>query len=90
MLASWAVAGLGIGYLPVQYHECDIRAGRLRMIDVQPRLPSIEYVAVLDRRHTQPLTQTVADLAATVSNFERKAVARRTPALPPPKTRKRQ
>lgn len=89
VLASWAVAGLGIGYLPVRYHERDIRAGRLRTIDVQPRLPSIEYVAVLDRRHMQPLTQTVADLAATVSNFERRTAAQPAPTLSAPKTKTR-
>lgn len=83
VLASWAVAGLGIGYLPLEYHARDIRAGRLRVIDVQPRLAVIEYVAVLDRRHPQPLAQTVADLAASVSTFERLTAApseRKSPA----------
>lgn len=89
VLASWTVAGLGIGYLPVQYHERDIRAGRLRMIDVQPHLSELEYVAALDRRHTQPLTQAVADLAASVSNFESESAVQRAPASPPSKKKGR-
>lgn len=89
VLASWAIAGLGIGYLPLGYHDRDIRAGRLRVINVQPRLPVIEYVAVLDRRHPQPLVQTVADLAVNVSTFERRTPPGRLPESPASRPRSR-
>ena len=72
VLASWTISGLGIGYLPVEHFGRDIRAGRLRMVDVTPKLPDLEYVAALDRRHPQPLAQSVAELAVTVSTFERR------------------
>jgi len=42
------------------------------MVDVTPKLPDLEYVAALDRRHPQPLAQSVAELAVTVSTFERR------------------
>lgn len=85
VLASWTISGLGIGYLPVEHFGRDIRAGRLRMVDVTPKLPDLEYVAALDRRHPQPLAQSVAELAVTVSTFERRTQlpetqSRRTPA----------
>jgi DNA-binding transcriptional LysR family regulator len=72
VLASWTIAGLGISYLPVGHFDRQLGRGRLRTIDVTPRLPDLEYVAVLDRRHPQPLTLAVAELAARVSSFERK------------------
>ena len=72
VLASWTISGLGIGYLPVEHFGRDIRAGRLRLVDVTPKLPDLEYVAALDRRHPQPLAQSVAELAVTVSTFERR------------------
>ena len=72
VLASWTISGLGIGYLPVEHFGRDIRAGRLRIVDVTPNLPDLEYVAALDRRHPQPLAQSVAELAVTVSTFERR------------------
>jgi DNA-binding transcriptional LysR family regulator len=72
VLASWTISGLGIGYLPIEHFGRDIRAGRLRMVDVTPKLPDLEYVAALDRRHPQPLAQSVAELAVNVSTFERR------------------
>ena len=72
VLASWTISGLGIGYLPIEHFGRDIRAGRLRVVDVTPKLPDLEYVAALDRRHPQPLAQSVAELAVTVSTFERR------------------
>lgn len=84
VLASWTIAGLGIGYLPVAHFGRDIRAGRLRIVDVTPRLPDIEYVAALDLRHPQPLTQSVAELAVAVSDFERRTPGPAVPAKPAP------
>lgn len=72
VLASWTISGLGIGYLPVEHFGRDIRAGRLRVVDVTPKLPDLEYVAALDRRHPQPLALSVAELAVAVSTFERR------------------
>ena len=71
VLASWTKSGLGISYLPVDYHAREIRAGLLTVLDVAPRMPELEYVAVLDRRHLEPLAMAVADVAAKVSNFAR-------------------
>lgn len=79
VLASWTISGLGIGYLPVEHFGRDIRAGRLRMVDVTPKLADLEYVAALDRRHPQPLAQSVAELAVTVSTFERRTQLPETP-----------
>lgn len=80
VLASWTIAGLGIGYLPLKYHARHLRTGSLRVIDVEPRLPDLEYVAILDLRHPQPLTVSVAELAAGVSSFERRAALPKQPA----------
>ncbi|MCL4744154.1 MAG: LysR family transcriptional regulator [Burkholderiaceae bacterium] len=86
VLASWTIAGLGIGYLPVDHFGRDIRAGRLRVVDVAPKLPDLEYVAVLDRRHPQPLAQSVADLAVKVNDFERRSGDPESPATPVART----
>lgn len=72
VLASWTIAGLGIGYLPVRLFAQEVRDGRLRIIDVTPKLADLEYLAVVDRRHPQPLAQSVAELAVDVSDFERR------------------
>ncbi len=79
VLASWTISGLGIGYLPVEHFGRDIRAGRLRVVDVNPKLPDLEYVAALDRRHPQPLALSVAELAVAVSTFERRTPLPETP-----------
>lgn len=89
VLASWTISGLGIGYLPVAHFARDIRAGRLRVIDVTPKLPDLEYVAALDRRHPQQLAQSVAELAVAVSNFERRTAPDVPAGLTPAANRSR-
>ena len=84
VLASWTISGLGIGYLPVEHFGREIRAGRLRVVDVTPKLPDLEYVAALDRRHPQPLALSVAELAVAVSTFERRTQPPETPGGPTP------
>lgn len=73
VLASWTIAGLGIGYLPLDHFQAEIRSAQLRVLDVTPKLPELEYVAAFDRRHPQPLTMTVTKLAVSTSNFDGKA-----------------
>ncbi len=86
VLATWTIAGLGISYLPVRHFAEDVAAGRLRMLDVAPTLPDLEYFAALDRREPQLLALAVADVAAKVSTFRRATDEPDAPA--PPRTRK--
>lgn len=72
VLASWSMAGLGISYLPVRHFADVVAAGRLRILDVAPTMPDLEYVAALYLREPQLLASAVADVAATVSTFRKR------------------
>ena len=88
VLAALTMAGLGVSYLPRKYFARDINDGRLQVLDIAPRLPDLEYVAIFDKRQIQPLAQTIAQLAQQYSTFRKagKGVSkgRRTPVAGEP------
>lgn len=63
-------SGLGLSLLPVRYYADDIRAGRLKVLDVVPKLPAVPFFAVRAPGAGSPLIERVVDLARRVSSFE--------------------
>jgi len=70
-LASLVIAGLGIAYLPLDYHQADLANGRLQLVDVHPELAPLEYVAVHRSDLTEPLVPLLAKLAVGISTFSK-------------------
>ena len=71
VLAALTMAGLGVSYLPREHFARDIEDGRLQVLDIAPRLPDLEYLAIFEKRQIQPLAQTIAQLAQQYSTFRK-------------------
>jgi DNA-binding transcriptional LysR family regulator len=69
VLAALTIAGLGVSYLPRQKFETEIRSGKLQVLNTVPKLPHLEYFAVLPKRNAQPLAAMVAELARRHTSF---------------------
>ncbi|MBX3631717.1 MAG: LysR family transcriptional regulator [Simplicispira sp.] len=70
-LASLATAGLGIAYLPLENHRADLQSGRLQLVDAQPKIAPLEYVAAHRNGRVEPLIPLLAQLAVETSTFPR-------------------
>jgi DNA-binding transcriptional LysR family regulator len=70
-LIGMTASGLGLSYLPI--HACQplLRAGRLRMIAVDPPLPPVPYVAMFAGAASSPYEAFVAEQAQAVCDFSR-------------------
>lgn len=68
-LASLTIAGVGIAYLPLDFHRADIAAGRLQLLDAHPELPPLEYVCAYRSDLSEPLVPLLAQLAVETSTF---------------------
>ena len=68
-LSSLAIAGLGIAYLPLVYHQADLQAGKLQRVNAQPELPPLEYVSAYRSDLAEPLASLLAQLAVATSTF---------------------
>ena len=71
VLAALTMAGLGVSFLPRAHFAGEIESGRLQVLDLTPKLPDLEYFAVFEKRQTQPLSQTIAQLAQQCSSFRK-------------------
>jgi DNA-binding transcriptional LysR family regulator len=71
VLAALTMAGLGVSFLPREHFAGEIESGRLQVLNLTPRLPDLEYFAVFEKRQTQPLSQTIAQLAQQCSSFRK-------------------
>jgi DNA-binding transcriptional LysR family regulator len=71
VLAALTISGLGVSFLPRQHFAHEVQAGRLQVLDMTPKLPDLEYFAVFEKRQTQPLSQTIANLAREHSTFKK-------------------
>ncbi|MCC6531105.1 MAG: LysR family transcriptional regulator [Burkholderiales bacterium] len=69
VLAALTIAGLGVSYLPREHFAHEVDDGRLQVLNIAPRLPALEYVAVFEQRQIQPLSQVIAQLAQACSTF---------------------
>lgn len=71
VLAALTMAGLGVSFLPREHFAREVESGRLQVLDLTPKLPDLEYFAVFEKRQTQPLSQTIAQLAQQYSSFRK-------------------
>ncbi|GAB3684058.1 LysR family transcriptional regulator [Salinisphaera aquimarina] len=69
--AAMATAGTGIAYVPVRCFQQEIAQGRLEVLATERQFPPVTFVAALAVDEFHPIATRVADLAATVSDFER-------------------
>lgn len=76
VLAALTMAGLGVSFLPREHFVRDINDGRLQLLDIAPKLPDLEYFAIFEKRQSQPLSQTIADLAQQYSSFRKPRAGR--------------
>jgi DNA-binding transcriptional LysR family regulator len=72
-IASLTMAGLGISFLPLEYHRADIRAGRLAVVQSRPAIPPLTYVAAYRVDRPNSLVGPLSDLAVSLSTFKGKA-----------------
>jgi DNA-binding transcriptional LysR family regulator len=68
-LASLTMAGLGVGLLPRQLYDAEVRRGALRIIRTSPPLGPSPYSAIYKAAHWSPVGQAISMLAAEVSTF---------------------
>ena len=68
-LGELAAAGLGIACLPRAYFEPKIRSGALRVIESDPPIPKLPYVAAF-REDAAELSGDIAAMAVEVCNFD--------------------
>ena len=69
VLAALTIAGLGVSFLPREHFAHEVKSGRLQVLEITPKLPDLEYFAVFEKRHMQPLSHAIAELARQNSSF---------------------
>lgn len=82
-LASLAVAGLGVGYLPRQCFQPLFFKRMLTILPVRPALPSVPYSAVYRNDRPSALTSTIAKLMQAVCDFDRESDAEPSTLIKP-------
>lgn len=70
--ASLAGAGLGVTFLPVRCYRQEVADGRLMIVKTAPALPPVEFTAVSSKDSVEPFVRRIAELAAEISDFEKK------------------
>ncbi|RCJ03789.1 LysR family transcriptional regulator [Cupriavidus necator] len=69
--ASLAIAGMGVTYLPVPNYQRQLGDGLLEIIEVRNPFDPVEFVAAVSPEHTYSLPSAIAELAQSVSEFQR-------------------
>lgn len=78
--SSLAAAGLGLTLLPIDEYRDAIRAGSLRLVEVDPPIAPVEFTATIGAAAAQtPLITRVADLARDISTFDKPGEPARQP-----------
>jgi DNA-binding transcriptional LysR family regulator len=67
VLASLTVAGLGISLLPPRCHRAEIKSGKLRQLDTDPKVPRVEFSVVYLKRRRTPIIRLLASIAQETS-----------------------
>ncbi|CAB3745750.1 LysR family transcriptional regulator [Paraburkholderia solisilvae] len=69
VLGDLTLAGLGVSLLPRHSYTAEIAAGRLTVLNTEPRIGPVEFVALYRTSATNPLTSAIAALATEISEF---------------------
>jgi DNA-binding transcriptional LysR family regulator len=67
VLADLTIAGLGASLLPINAYAAEIAAGRLQVIDTQPKPEQVEFVALHRPHPADPLASTLTALASELA-----------------------
>lgn len=70
-LLGMTVAGLGVTYLPLQCFEPLVLEGKLTVLETDPPLPEIPYVAMYRKGGRSAFKESVANSARSVCDFSR-------------------
>lgn len=62
-------SGLGISLLPYGFYAEDVAAGRMRVVEVEPALPDVEFFALTSSDRNAPLVAVAVELAVALSTF---------------------
>ena len=71
-VASLTMAGLGVSFLPLDYHREDIRSRRLKVIHTSALIDPLNYVAAYRSDRPSSMVGPLSDLAVSLSDFERR------------------
>lgn len=82
-LIGLTISGLGVSYLPRQCLAPLVATGQLAEIDVQPPLPPVPYVAMVQGSHRSALVAAVIMLAQSCCDFTRAFQAVQAAPQPP-------
>lgn len=69
MVAQLTIYGLGLSYLPRLYFAPLVADGRLRILDVSPALPSVQYSSFFRRKDTSPIVVELLDTVRDICDF---------------------
>lgn len=67
--ASLTAAQLGVSFLPILCFQDELRRGSLEVLNVEPVLAPVEFIAAVSIDEFHPLARRVAELAVEVSTF---------------------
>jgi len=88
-VASMTRAGVGISYLPKDFHAQDIEQGLLKLISTRPTLGPLSYTAAYRVDRQTALAGLLSDLAVKCSTFSRSTKSNRVGAHGPVDNTKR-
>jgi DNA-binding transcriptional LysR family regulator len=76
VLDALAAASVGVSYLPRGFPVGRDKQKKLRVLNVEPKLPGLEYFVVFEKRLAQPVARVIATLAQQHSTFPAHSVSR--------------
>lgn len=68
-IASLTAAGVGIGFLPLEYHADRIVGGSLQKLETSPDTPKLPFSIAYQSRQNTAILQMLSECAARVSTF---------------------
>ena len=69
MVAKLTTYGLGVSHLPIKYFTAMLKTGELRIVDVHPKLPPVQYYAFYKRNHAPRMIEEIMAIIREVENF---------------------
>lgn len=69
-IASLTTAGVGIGFLPLEYHADRIVGGGLQKLETSPDTPKLPFSIAYQSRQNTGILQMLSECAVRVSSFE--------------------
>jgi DNA-binding transcriptional LysR family regulator len=69
VLATLTMQGLGVSLLPRHCYRAQVEAGRLRVLDTAPALPSVQFSLIYRRDRVPALAQAITDAAQAASDL---------------------